>query len=87
MVENSQIPRCGCTYSGEQIKQSLEDGLKVDNVPGPNQWPNQCNDCFNSDIEKGRLYSSSFLEVQACVFFRGFVFFFFCLFVCFLKTF
>ena len=39
VVGNSQIPRHDCTPSEEQIKQSLEDGLKVDNVPGPNQWP------------------------------------------------
>lgn len=36
--ENSQIPRCGCTPSEEQMKQSLGDGLKIDRVHGPNQW-------------------------------------------------
>ena len=36
--KNSQIPRRGCTPSEEQIKQSLGGGLKVDSLPGPNQW-------------------------------------------------
>ena len=43
---------------------SLEDGLKVYNEPGQNQWLSCwlfCNDRFNSVNEKGRLYPSSFL--------------------------
>ena len=41
MAENSQILRRGCTPSEKQIKQSLGGGLKVNNVPGPNQWPSR----------------------------------------------
>ena len=37
MAENSQIPRHGHIPSQQQIKQSLEGGLKVDSVPGSNQ--------------------------------------------------
>ena len=38
MVEDNQIPRCGHTL-GKNRQSSLDDGLEVDNVPGPNQWP------------------------------------------------
>ena len=55
------------TPSEEEIKQSLEPGLKVANVPGPNRWTSLalCNNYFNSAFEKGRLYSSSFLEEKS----------------------
>ena len=73
MVENSQIPRCGCTHSGELIKQSLEDGLKVDNVPGPNQWPSRWLFATTASIQtlkKAVIFLFVFRrEVQASFFF------------------
>ena len=37
MVEDNQISRRGHSF-GKNRQSSLEGGLKVDNVPGPNQW-------------------------------------------------
>ena len=42
MAEDGQIPRRGYTAWEEQIKQSVEDGLEVDNdEPGPSQRPSR----------------------------------------------
>ena len=59
----------------EQIKQNLGGVLKVGSGPVAELLA-LCNDSFNSVIEKGRLYSSSFVEEK----FGRFLFV--CLFVC-----
>ena len=41
IAKDSQIPREGCMPQEEQIKQSLEQGLNVDNATGQNQWPSR----------------------------------------------
>ena len=65
MAENRQIPTCGYKLLKERIEQNLGGVSKVGSGPGPNRWLNRCNDCLNSVTEKGRLYSSSFLEEKS----------------------
>ena len=70
MAENSQIPTRGYKLLKGQTEQNLGGVLEVGSGSGlgPNRWLNRwlpVTIALNSVTEKGRLYSSSFLEEKS----------------------